>query len=100
MTRTTPEMAPSSLNFRTTPVGGRLIPTYDLAGNRPNTRDIFSGSGFRAWSPPVPKPRPCHWVTAASVAFREVDQFEDWQERWECFIAVQGDYFKGESVST
>ncbi|GBM34462.1 hypothetical protein AVEN_106705-1 [Araneus ventricosus] len=52
MTRTTP-----SPNFHATPTGGRLATTYDLACNRPHTRRIFSGIGFRTWNPPAPKPR-------------------------------------------
>ncbi|GBN21612.1 hypothetical protein AVEN_254283-1 [Araneus ventricosus] len=55
MTRTTPELAPPSPNFRTTPTGGRLATTYDLACNRPHTRRIFSGIGFRTCDPPVPR---------------------------------------------
>ncbi|GBL98552.1 hypothetical protein AVEN_111660-1 [Araneus ventricosus] len=47
MTRTTSELAPPSPNFRATPTGGRLATTYDLACNRPHTRRIFSGIGFR-----------------------------------------------------
>ncbi|GBN44322.1 hypothetical protein AVEN_80436-1 [Araneus ventricosus] len=35
MTRTTPELAPSSSNFHATPTGGRLSTTYDLKCNRP-----------------------------------------------------------------
>ncbi|GBN55005.1 Prolyl 4-hydroxylase subunit alpha-2 [Araneus ventricosus] len=54
MTRTTPELAPPSPNFRATPTGGRLATTYDLACNRPHTRRIFSGIGFRTCDPPVP----------------------------------------------
>ncbi|GBO12544.1 hypothetical protein AVEN_131854-1 [Araneus ventricosus] len=53
MTRTTPELAPPSPNFRATPVGGRLATTYDLACNRPHTRRIFSGIGFRPCGPEV-----------------------------------------------
>ncbi|GBN85592.1 hypothetical protein AVEN_217708-1 [Araneus ventricosus] len=53
MTRTTPELAPPSPNFRATPTGGRLATTYDLACNRPHTRRIFSGIGFRTCDPPV-----------------------------------------------
>ncbi|GBN27063.1 hypothetical protein AVEN_253971-1 [Araneus ventricosus] len=56
MTRTTPELAPPSPNFHATPTGGRLTTTYDLTCNRPHTRRIFSGIGFRAWNPPAPKP--------------------------------------------
>ncbi|GBN61473.1 hypothetical protein AVEN_170406-1 [Araneus ventricosus] len=51
MTRTTPELAPPSPNFRATPTGGRLATTYDLACNRPHTRRIFSGIGFRTCDP-------------------------------------------------
>ncbi|GBM47425.1 hypothetical protein AVEN_175604-1 [Araneus ventricosus] len=50
MTRTTP-------NFHATPTEGRLTTMYDLAWNRPHTRQIFSGIVFRAWNPPAPKPR-------------------------------------------
>ncbi|GBM29908.1 hypothetical protein AVEN_246467-1 [Araneus ventricosus] len=60
MTRTTPELAPPSPNFRATPTGGRLATTYDLACNRPHTRRIFSGIGFRTCDPPVPRSRPYH----------------------------------------
>ncbi|GBM22947.1 hypothetical protein AVEN_172300-1 [Araneus ventricosus] len=55
MTRTTPELVPPSPNFHATPTGGRLTTTYDLACNRPHTRRIFSGIGFRTWNPPGPK---------------------------------------------
>ncbi|GBM41564.1 hypothetical protein AVEN_215731-1 [Araneus ventricosus] len=55
MTRTTPELAPPSPNFRATPTGGRLATTYDLACNRPHTRRIFSGIGFRTCDPPEKK---------------------------------------------
>ncbi|GBM28798.1 hypothetical protein AVEN_130506-1 [Araneus ventricosus] len=56
MTRTTPELAPPSPNFRATPTGGRLATTYDLACNRPHTRRIFSGIGFRTpfWEREIP----------------------------------------------
>ncbi|GBN54109.1 hypothetical protein AVEN_85985-1 [Araneus ventricosus] len=77
MTRTTPELAPPSPNFRATAKGGRLATTNDigvysgtpgwvgfrtlttepnpnrgtrigpLACSRPHTRRIFSGIGFR-----------------------------------------------------
>ncbi|GBN16648.1 hypothetical protein AVEN_49907-1 [Araneus ventricosus] len=47
-----------SPSFHATPTRGRLATTYDLAYNRPHTRLIFIGIGFRAWSPPAPKPRP------------------------------------------
>ncbi|GBO03009.1 hypothetical protein AVEN_212525-1 [Araneus ventricosus] len=66
MTRTTPELAPPSPNFRATPTGGRLATTYDLACNRPHTRRICSGIGFRTCDPPVPRSRPYHKATAAS----------------------------------
>ncbi|GBO24043.1 hypothetical protein AVEN_31794-1 [Araneus ventricosus] len=39
--------------FYATPTGGRLATTYDLACNRPHTRRIFSGNGFRTLSPPA-----------------------------------------------
>ncbi|GBM66348.1 hypothetical protein AVEN_227814-1 [Araneus ventricosus] len=58
MTRTTPELAPPLPNFRTTPTGGRLTPKYDLTCNRPNTRRISCGIGFRAWNPMPPRPAP------------------------------------------
>ncbi|GBM36875.1 hypothetical protein AVEN_82859-1 [Araneus ventricosus] len=60
MTRTTPELAPPSLNFHATPTGGRLTTMFDLTCNRPHTRRIFGGIGSRAWNPPAPKPRPYH----------------------------------------
>ncbi|GBN43621.1 hypothetical protein AVEN_57013-1, partial [Araneus ventricosus] len=44
-----------SPNFRTTPAGGHLAPTYDLVCNRFHTRRIFSGIRFRTW-----RPRPYH----------------------------------------
>ncbi|GBM66944.1 hypothetical protein AVEN_211297-1 [Araneus ventricosus] len=53
MTRTTPELPNPSQNFGATPTGGRLDTTYDLACNRPYTRWIFGGIGFRACDPPV-----------------------------------------------
>ncbi|GBN98441.1 hypothetical protein AVEN_186213-1 [Araneus ventricosus] len=34
---------------------GRLATTYDLACNRPHTRLIFIGIGFRTWNLPAPK---------------------------------------------
>ncbi|GBM24711.1 hypothetical protein AVEN_46204-1 [Araneus ventricosus] len=46
MTRTTPELVPSSPNFRATPTGGLLATAYDLACNRPHTRRILSGIRF------------------------------------------------------
>ncbi|GBM32642.1 hypothetical protein AVEN_89640-1 [Araneus ventricosus] len=60
MTRTTPELASPSPNFRATPTRGRLATTYDLACNGPNTRRIFSGTGSRTCHPPVPRSRPYH----------------------------------------
>ncbi|GBM82761.1 hypothetical protein AVEN_272318-1 [Araneus ventricosus] len=56
-----------SPNFHATPTRRRLATTYDLTCNRPHTRQIFSGIGFRTWNPPAPKPRPYHKATAASV---------------------------------
>ncbi|GBO03349.1 hypothetical protein AVEN_132871-1 [Araneus ventricosus] len=49
-----------SPNFRTTPAGGRLATICDLTCNRSHTWRIFNGIRFRTWSPPVPKPDPCH----------------------------------------
>ncbi|GBN36051.1 hypothetical protein AVEN_157968-1 [Araneus ventricosus] len=40
---------------------------YDLARSRPNTRWIFSGIGFRTWSPPVPKSRPAAAASKLSL---------------------------------
>ncbi|GBN57575.1 hypothetical protein AVEN_17322-1, partial [Araneus ventricosus] len=60
MTRTTPELAPPSPNFRATPTGGRLVTTYDLSCRRPHTRRIISGIGFRSCGPPVPRSRSSH----------------------------------------
>ncbi|GBL62549.1 hypothetical protein AVEN_8142-1, partial [Araneus ventricosus] len=53
MTRTTPELTNPSPNFHEAPTGGRLATAYDLARNRPHTRRIFSGIGFRTWNPPI-----------------------------------------------
>ncbi|GBN74366.1 hypothetical protein AVEN_111400-1, partial [Araneus ventricosus] len=36
------------------------LPKYDLTCNRPNTRRIFSGIGFRTRSPPAQRPTPYH----------------------------------------
>ncbi|GBL89504.1 hypothetical protein AVEN_105750-1, partial [Araneus ventricosus] len=58
--KTTPELPPPSPNFHATPTARRLPTTYDLACNRPHTRRIFSGIGFRTWNPPALKPRPYH----------------------------------------
>ncbi|GBO17154.1 hypothetical protein AVEN_197678-1 [Araneus ventricosus] len=44
-----------SPNFRASPTAGRLAITYDLACNRPHTRRIFSGIGFRTYDPLVPR---------------------------------------------
>ncbi|GBL92757.1 hypothetical protein AVEN_213694-1 [Araneus ventricosus] len=49
-----------SPNFHATPTGGRLATTYDLSCDRPHTRRIFGGIGFRTRNPPAPKPRPYH----------------------------------------
>ncbi|GBN57661.1 hypothetical protein AVEN_23965-1 [Araneus ventricosus] len=48
MTRTTPELAPPSPNFRATPTGGRLATTYDLVCNRPYA------TGNRPYPPCMP----------------------------------------------
>ncbi|GBL56692.1 hypothetical protein AVEN_229565-1 [Araneus ventricosus] len=50
MGKTTTGLGPPP-NFRTPPAGGHLTPTYDLTCNRPNTKRIFSGIGFRTWNP-------------------------------------------------
>ncbi|GBO20174.1 hypothetical protein AVEN_268789-1 [Araneus ventricosus] len=50
MTRTTPQLAAPYPNFRTTPTGRRFNLTYDLTYNKPTTRQIFSGIGFRTWN--------------------------------------------------
>ncbi|GBO17120.1 hypothetical protein AVEN_69860-1 [Araneus ventricosus] len=68
MTRTTPELAPPSPNFRATPTGGRLATTCDLACNRPHARPIFSGIGFRTCDPPVPTLPLGHRGLSGSVA--------------------------------
>ncbi|GBM96674.1 hypothetical protein AVEN_69283-1 [Araneus ventricosus] len=44
-------LAPTSPNFHATQTRGRLATTYDLACNRPHTRQIFSGIGFRTLRP-------------------------------------------------
>ncbi|GBM12090.1 hypothetical protein AVEN_245486-1 [Araneus ventricosus] len=54
MTRTTPD-GTTSPSFHAARAGRRLATTYDLACNRPHTRRIFSGIGFRTWSHPAPK---------------------------------------------
>ncbi|GBN45271.1 hypothetical protein AVEN_149341-1 [Araneus ventricosus] len=56
MTRTTPP----SPNIHATSTGGRLATTYDLSCDRPHTRRIFGGIGFRTWNPPAPKLRLGH----------------------------------------
>ncbi|GBN65511.1 hypothetical protein AVEN_124378-1 [Araneus ventricosus] len=62
MMRTTPELAPPTLNFQRE---GVWAPTYDLTCTRPNILRIFSGIGSRAWEPLPPVPRPYHYATAA-----------------------------------
>ncbi|GBL72436.1 hypothetical protein AVEN_115357-1 [Araneus ventricosus] len=59
MTRTTPELAPSSPNLLTPPSGGSQIKRAPGL----HTRRIFSRIGFRAWNPPTPEPIPYHQVT-------------------------------------
>ncbi|GBM93850.1 hypothetical protein AVEN_201751-1 [Araneus ventricosus] len=60
MTRKTPKLAlplqPSTPNQ----AGGSLTTRYDLTCNRPHTRWIFRGIGFRTSNPPAPKPTPYH----------------------------------------
>ncbi|GBL72195.1 hypothetical protein AVEN_115176-1 [Araneus ventricosus] len=67
MTRTTPVLAPTLLTSAPHQREDVWPPTYDLACNRPNTRRIFSGIGFRTWSPLAPKSRPYHYATAATL---------------------------------
>ncbi|GBO08942.1 hypothetical protein AVEN_35401-1 [Araneus ventricosus] len=43
MTRTTPGLAAPSPSFRTSPMGGCLDTTCDLARNRPNASSVESG---------------------------------------------------------
>ncbi|GBM11222.1 hypothetical protein AVEN_267799-1 [Araneus ventricosus] len=74
MTRTTPELAPPSPNFHSTPTGGRLTTTYDLTCNRPHTRRIFSGIGFRTWNPPAPKPKKL-WSENLKIVFTLIYNF-------------------------
>ncbi|GBN48375.1 hypothetical protein AVEN_150676-1 [Araneus ventricosus] len=40
-------------------------PMYDLTNKRPNKQRIFSGLGFRTWSPPARKSKSYHYATAA-----------------------------------
>ncbi|GBN65024.1 hypothetical protein AVEN_245400-1, partial [Araneus ventricosus] len=56
-----------SPKFSTTPLGGHLATEYDLARSRPHTWRIFSRIGFRAWSLPVPRPRPYQSATAVPI---------------------------------
>ncbi|GBM95803.1 hypothetical protein AVEN_165503-1 [Araneus ventricosus] len=71
MTRTTPELA-SPLQTSTSHKREDVwLSTYDLTCNRPHTRRIFSGIGFRTWNPPVPRPRPYHYATEAFESARE-----------------------------
>ncbi|GBM53032.1 hypothetical protein AVEN_22408-1 [Araneus ventricosus] len=60
MTKTAPGLVPPSPSFHATLAGGRLATAYDLACNRPHTRWIVSGIGFRTWNSQAPKPRPYH----------------------------------------
>ncbi|GBM91387.1 hypothetical protein AVEN_42352-1 [Araneus ventricosus] len=59
MMKTTPELSPS-LDFRTTPVGGRLTHyvLFNAQQDTPHPRRIFSGIGFRTWNSPSLKPKP------------------------------------------
>ncbi|GBM21284.1 hypothetical protein AVEN_53857-1, partial [Araneus ventricosus] len=60
VTRATPETAPplqASAPHQREDVSPS---TYYLTSNKPNTRRIFSGIGFRTSIPPVPKPTPYH----------------------------------------
>ncbi|GBM96239.1 hypothetical protein AVEN_113264-1 [Araneus ventricosus] len=53
----TPEQA-SKLPHHTN--GMMLAPTHDLGTSGPIHSGSSVESGFRAWSPPSPKPSPCH----------------------------------------
>ncbi|GBN86041.1 hypothetical protein AVEN_129068-1 [Araneus ventricosus] len=77
MTRTTPELAPPSPNFRATPTGGRLATTYDLACNRPHTRRIFGGIGSRTCDPPVTR-------------LEEIKEYGE-EAVWDDFVKVTSD---------
>ncbi|GBN33999.1 hypothetical protein AVEN_143996-1, partial [Araneus ventricosus] len=55
MTRTTPEPAPPLQTSAPHQREDVSPPTYDLTCNRPNTQCIYSGIGFRAWTPSDPK---------------------------------------------
>ncbi|GBM45445.1 hypothetical protein AVEN_167911-1 [Araneus ventricosus] len=48
MTRTTPELATTSPGFRSTPAGGRLTSTYDLACSR-----LYTGSSVESGFEPA-----------------------------------------------
>ncbi|GBN71341.1 hypothetical protein AVEN_228650-1 [Araneus ventricosus] len=42
--------------------------------SRLSARRIFSGIGFRAWSSPASRPRPCHQATAASYLKEKMEK--------------------------
>ncbi|GBL74701.1 hypothetical protein AVEN_243583-1 [Araneus ventricosus] len=60
ITRTMPEAASPLQDCAPQQREDVCPPTCDLACNRPNTRRIFSGVGFRTWNPPDPMPAPYH----------------------------------------
>ncbi|GBO42487.1 hypothetical protein AVEN_200738-1 [Araneus ventricosus] len=66
MTRKTPQPAPALQTSVPHQQEDVWPPAHDLMCNRPNTRQIFSEIRIRTWSPPAPKPKPYHKVTAAS----------------------------------
>ncbi|GBM77872.1 hypothetical protein AVEN_24621-1 [Araneus ventricosus] len=50
-------------------------PCIDPSLTGTHTRRIFSGIGFRAWSPPVPKPRTYHEITEAQIPLESRGEF-------------------------
>ncbi|GBM72867.1 hypothetical protein AVEN_39763-1 [Araneus ventricosus] len=60
MTRTTQELAPPLQTSTPHQREGVWLSTYDLPCNKPNTRRISSGIGFRIWNPSALKSRPYH----------------------------------------
>ncbi|GBL83045.1 hypothetical protein AVEN_165278-1 [Araneus ventricosus] len=77
MTRTTPELAPLVQTSAPHQREDVCLPTYDLTCNRPNTRRIFSGIGFRIWNPAASRPTPYHETIAASLNLSEYYQMSD-----------------------
>ncbi|GBN00557.1 hypothetical protein AVEN_113149-1, partial [Araneus ventricosus] len=54
----TPELVPP--NFRTTPAGGRLAPTYDLTCNGPSCTADLRWNWVSSLEPSNPKVKPYH----------------------------------------